>query len=198
MLPSLLVLCLAFLMCALSFALNTGPHLYRSIAACSSATTFRFLQHPRHHCPHPHPHPFKARFLSVRSPAYHFHTSPFEKCLSLSSSDSFGPVHKEKNQPKDLFVKYGTAYLLTSVFLSILSYMMCYSLVSKGVNVGSLLKRLGLKVSEVSTSAGTATIAYVMHKAASPIRFPPTVALTPIVAQLLYSERRKQSQKNHF
>jgi hypothetical protein len=196
MLSSLLVLCLAFLMCALSFALNTGPHLYRSIAACSSATTFGSLQHARHHCPHPHP--FKARLLSVTSPAYHFHTSSFEKYLSLSSSDSFGPVHKEKIQPKDLFVKYGTAYLLTSVSLSILSYIMCYSLVSKGVNVGSLLKRLGLKVSEVSTSAGTATIAYVMHKAASPIRFPPTVALTPIVAQLLYSERRKQSQKNHF
>lgn len=33
--------------------------------------------------------------------------------------------------------------------------------------------------------AGTFAIAYTMHKAASPIRFPPTVALTPIVAKSL-------------
>ena len=30
---------------------------------------------------------------------------------------------------------------------------------------------------------GTFALAYAAHKAASPIRFPPTVALTPIVAR---------------
>jgi hypothetical protein len=30
------------------------------------------------------------------------------------------------------------------------------------------------------------TIAYVAHKAASPIRFPPTVALTPVVSRKLF------------
>ena len=33
--------------------------------------------------------------------------------------------------------------------------------------------------------AGTFAIAYAVHKAASPIRFPPTVALTPVVAKYL-------------
>jgi len=32
---------------------------------------------------------------------------------------------------------------------------------------------------------GRFAIAYAAHKAASPIRFPPTVALTPVVAQLM-------------
>jgi len=32
---------------------------------------------------------------------------------------------------------------------------------------------------------GTAAIAYAAHKALSPIRFPPTVALTPVVARWL-------------
>ena len=32
---------------------------------------------------------------------------------------------------------------------------------------------------------GRFAIAYAAHKAASPIRFPPTVALTPVVAKML-------------
>lgn len=31
-------------------------------------------------------------------------------------------------------------------------------------------------------------IAYAIHKAASPIRFPPTVALTPIVAKKVFGK----------
>lgn len=35
---------------------------------------------------------------------------------------------------------------------------------------------------------GTVALAYAAHKAASPIRFPPTVALTPVVARALGKE----------
>lgn len=35
---------------------------------------------------------------------------------------------------------------------------------------------------------GTAALAYAAHKAASPIRFPPTVALTPLVARWMGKE----------
>jgi hypothetical protein len=54
--------------------------------------------------------------------------------------------------------------------------------VSNGIDVASLLSKVGIEVTGVSNTAGTAGIAYIFHKAASPIRFPPTVALTPIVA----------------
>ena len=54
--------------------------------------------------------------------------------------------------------------------------------------LAGLLERVGIEVSSNSENIGTASIAYVAHKAASPIRFPPTVALTPIVAKRLFGK----------
>ena len=58
-------------------------------------------------------------------------------------------------------------------------------LLQAGVDVGSLLGRTGIQVSDTSERVGTFAIAYAAHKALSPIRFPPTVALTPVVAKWL-------------
>ena len=41
---------------------------------------------------------------------------------------------------------------------------------------------------DTGEKAGTFAIAYAAHKAASPIRFPPTVLLTPAVAKLIGKE----------
>jgi Protein of unknown function (DUF1279) len=81
-----------------------------------------------------------------------------------------------------LLAKYGAAYLATSISLAVVSYAICYTLVSNGIDVAGLLSKVGIQVTDASSTAGTAGIAYIFHKAASPIRFPPTVALTPIVA----------------
>jgi hypothetical protein len=54
-----------------------------------------------------------------------------------------------------------------------------------GVDVAALLARVGLSVSDTSEKVGTFAIAYAAHKALSPVRFPPTVALTPVVAKWL-------------
>ena len=88
-------------------------------------------------------------------------------------------------RPQDLLAKYGAAYLATSITLAIISFSLCYVLVSNGVDVPSLLEKVGIKTSPGSSTAGTLAIAYAVHKAASPIRFPPTVALTPIVADFI-------------
>lgn len=48
--------------------------------------------------------------------------------------------------------------------------------------MASLLEKVGLSVTSNSEKLGTFALAYAAHKAASPIRFPPTVALTPVVA----------------
>lgn len=53
------------------------------------------------------------------------------------------------------------------------------------MDVGGLLARVGLKVTETSEKVGTFAIAYAAHKALSPVRFPPTVALTPVMAKWL-------------
>ncbi|XP_073146261.1 uncharacterized protein [Henckelia pumila] len=86
------------------------------------------------------------------------------------------------NQAKELLAKYGGAYLATSITLSLISFGLCYALVSAGVDVPALLQKVGISTNETGEKVGTFALAYAAHKAASPIRFPPTVALTPIVA----------------
>mmetsp|Transcript_17051 Transcript_17051/g.23532 ORF Transcript_17051/g.23532 Transcript_17051/m.23532 type:complete len:227 (+) Transcript_17051:353-1033(+) len=88
-------------------------------------------------------------------------------------------------QAKQLLKQYGSAYLITSISLAIISFGTCYFLVNAGVDVGALLEKIGITVSITNQKVGTVAIAYAAHKAASPIRFPPTVALTPIVAKAL-------------
>ncbi|KAL9228612.1 hypothetical protein vseg_004169 [Gypsophila vaccaria] len=86
------------------------------------------------------------------------------------------------NQAKELLAKYGGAYLATSITLSLISFSLCYVLINAGVDVPALLQKVGIATNETGEKVGTFALAYAAHKAASPIRFPPTVALTPIVA----------------
>ncbi|XP_068660985.1 uncharacterized protein [Aristolochia californica] len=86
------------------------------------------------------------------------------------------------DQAKELLAKYGGAYLATSISLSIVSFTLCYLLISAGVDVAALLQKVGITANEAGEKVGTFALAYAAHKAASPIRFPPTVALTPLVS----------------
>ena len=56
------------------------------------------------------------------------------------------------------------------------------------MDVGALLEKIGIQAGDTGEKAGTFAIAYAAHKAASPIRFPPTVLLTPVVAKLIGKE----------
>lgn len=94
---------------------------------------------------------------------------------------------------KDLLAKYGVAYLATSIPLAAVSFALCYFLVDNGVDVAGLLSNVGVNVGETGEKAGTVAIAYAAHKAASPIRFPPTVLLTPYVAKLIGKEPNEES-----
>ena len=102
--------------------------------------------------------------------------------FTLQLVDENGNRISRTKQAKQLFKRYGAAYLTTSITLSLISYALCWSAVANGLDIVSLLRRLGLSA-VVSPTAGVGTIAYVAHKAASPIRFPPTVALTAVVAR---------------
>ena len=57
-----------------------------------------------------------------------------------------------------------------------------------GVDVANFLGRFGLTVSGTGEKVGAVAIAYAAHKALSPVRFPPTVFLTPVVAKILGKE----------
>lgn len=61
------------------------------------------------------------------------------------------------------------------------------------MDVASLLSKVGLSVNDTSEKVGTFAIAYAAHKALSPVRFPPTVALTPVVAR--WTGKAKQQQQ---
>lgn len=107
----------------------------------------------------------------------------FKIFTSKSSSDK-----PRGEQAKDLLKRYGSAYLITSISFAIVSFAACYALVSAGVDVAGVLSNIGLQVSDTSEKVGAFAIAYAAHKALSPIRFPPTVALTPVVAKWLGKE----------
>ena len=104
------------------------------------------------------------------------------RVFSQKSDDAAGANGTKMDSAKKLLKKYGSAYLVTSISLSIVSISLCYALISAGVDVPGLLDRVGLSVTSTSEKFGTFALAYAAHKAASPIRFPPTVALTPVVA----------------
>ena len=89
---------------------------------------------------------------------------------------------------KSLLKKHGIAYLATSIPLALVSFGISYLLVDNGVDVSGLLSNIGIESSGAADKAGTFAIAYAAHKAASPIRFPPTVLLTPIVAKMIGKE----------
>lgn len=57
-----------------------------------------------------------------------------------------------------------------------------------------LLVQFGIVVDSTGQKVGTVALAYAAHKAASPIRFPPTVLLTPIVATLFGRAKQKEDK----
>jgi hypothetical protein len=134
-----------------------------------------------------------------------------------AKSDTKAAVSKT-DQAKQLLAQYGSAYLVTSISFALVSFTACYALVTAGdaatycschstasimlnmlcnagVDVAALLSQVGLDVKSGSTSeaVGTFAIAYAAHKALSPVRFPPTVALTPVVARWFKKDAGKDA-----
>jgi hypothetical protein len=95
---------------------------------------------------------------------------------------------------KSLLKRYGIAYLATSIPLALISFAICYLLVDNGIDVSGLLKNIGIEAGDAGEKAGTFALAYAAHKAASPIRFPPTVLLTPVVAKLIGKEPNNEEE----
>ena len=83
----------------------------------------------------------------------------------------------------DAVRRYGGAYLACSVSLSLVSISLFYTLVSAGINVAALFSAVGITLANKYERLGTFGLAYLLHKAASPVRFPPTLALTVFAAR---------------
>lgn len=111
-----------------------------------------------------------------------------EAGLLKVATDKSNDGRSKAQQAKDLLARYGSAYLITSISFAIVSFAACYAAVDAGLDVAALLQRFGLQVNNTNETVGTFAIAYAAHKALSPVRFPPTVALTPLVAKWLGKE----------
>ncbi|EOA27937.1 hypothetical protein CARUB_v10024106mg [Capsella rubella] len=120
------------------------------------------------------------------------------KILSSKDEEGVDGENKKKksktDEAKELLAKYGGAYLATSITLSLISFSLCYVLVTSGVDVQALLLKVGISTNETGEKVGAFALAYAAHKAASPIRFPPTVALTPIVANWIGKKVDKENE----
>lgn len=115
-------------------------------------------------------------------------------------SANTGPSPKDQPSAQDLAKLYGGSYLGTSIGMSIVSFSVLYALVYIGVDVRSLTNAFGnwlattplgrpSALDNVSDAASAAAIAYVAHKVTSPLRFPLTIAATPLVARI-FSEKK--------
>ena len=63
----------------------------------------------------------------------------------FSSKEEGKGEEKKKSkgdEAKELLAKYGGAYLATSITLSIISFSLCYVLISAGVDVQALLQKV--------------------------------------------------------
>ena len=121
---------------------------------------------------------------------------------------------------KEFATLYGGSYLGTSTAMAVVSYAVWYALIKAGVDVVALMQGLGdwlattpvgrpALLDKVNETIGTAALAYIAHKASSPLRFPLTIAATPIVAKAFskkgdgedgeaesaVSERKKEKEK---
>ena len=78
--------------------------------------------------------------------------------------------------------QYGTVGVVTHGTLSIVSLTLIYTGIKSGVDIVSLIEKIGLFENiPVPKTTGDFILAYGMYKILSPIRWPLTIALTPIV-----------------
>ena len=91
--------------------------------------------------------------------------------FELSFLKSLRGGENAKVKPGELLKKYGGAYLLTSTSLALVSFGLCYALVSNGVDVASLLSNFGIEVTGTSETLGITGLAYAIHKALSAISY---------------------------
>ncbi|KAE8674898.1 transcription factor E2FB-like isoform X1 [Hibiscus syriacus] len=125
---------------------------------------------------------FKIKAIKEKTEEIKAPTSSYADEVTKNSKEEGEEKKSKGDQAKELLAKYGGAYLATSITLSLISFSLCYVLINAGVDVQALLQKVGISTDATGEKVGTFALAYAAHKAASPIRFPPTVALTPIVA----------------
>lgn len=156
------------------------------MVSCGTAWVFPTSLTSSSRCsPHPSTSRLAAKNVEETTKKYGLEAGLLESIQQKDSGES----------AKTLLKKYGIAYLATSIPLALISMAFFYVLVDQGVDVSSLLAKVGID-NAATEKAGTFAIAYAAHKAASPIRFPPTVLLTPLVAKWIGKEPPSETESD--
>ncbi|DBA02453.1 TPA: hypothetical protein N0F65_008667 [Lagenidium giganteum] len=93
-----------------------------------------------------------------------------------------------RERAKTFAMEYGPVGIGTHAVLSILSFSTIYIGISSGIDVSKLLSAIGLESqahSAAASSAGSFLMAYTIYKLMSPVRWPLTFAVTPVVMRAL-------------
>lgn len=82
--------------------------------------------------------------MSYQLSLYLYNFEKFGQILSSKDEEVDGENKKKSktDEAKELLAKYGGAYLATSITLSLLSFSLCYALVTSGVDVQALLLKV--------------------------------------------------------
>lgn len=136
--------------------------------------------------------------MCARPPA---HSSPSPPATNSSSPPSRPPSRPPAppSRPataKESILRYGGVYLGSSIFLSLISFAVLYVAIDAGVDLKPFLTSLGdglartplgrpAALDALGETGSTFALAYIAHKATSPLRFPPTLVLTEVVAKAL-------------
>lgn len=135
--------------------------------------------------------------MCARPPAQ---SSPSPPATGSSSSPSPPPTPPPRPATaKESILRYGGVYLGSSIFLSLISFGALYVAIDAGVDVRPFLTSLGdglartplgrpAALDTLGETGSTFALAYVAHKVTSPLRFPPTLVLTEVVAKALGKE----------
>lgn len=93
-----------------------------------------------------------------------------------------------RQRAKNFAIEYGRVGICTHIVLSLVSFSIIYVGVSSGLDVSAFLDSVGLSIpasDSTTNSAGSLLIAYAIYKILAPVRWPLTLAITPVVLRLL-------------
>lgn len=119
--------------------------------------------------------------------------------MSKASDDSASSTHEHGREGatelsqmqrfKQMVKEYGTVVVIFHVCISLISLGICYTLVSSGVDLVSLITKLNLLPEDfnnkIVAGASTFVIAYAFHKMFVPVRMGITLASAPLIVRYL-------------
>jgi len=110
-------------------------------------------------------------------------STPLLKRLSSLPNDGGDGPKSFTERMKAFFQQYGKLGLFVYFSLSTFSLTSIYLTIRSGVDVQSLIQKIGLPQSKIIDSAGTFAVAYAIHKMLLPLRFFLTIGMTSFIAK---------------